>query len=189
MRVGYRSVLAATITLTALTGVVSWASTRAGVTVQTDAVDKLVGATACAVSAYHVMAGTNATMSVENDGGWCWVDTYERSTWRTLSASSVTVTHPPRHGRVLVRDIDNQEIRIAYQPEPGFGGQDSFSIRYESDDSDKGFVVAVSKPAVTPTSDGRSVIATRTSDSWAYLGTSGRYLINTSGRVAGQTKK
>jgi hypothetical protein len=189
MRVGYRSVLAATITLTALTGVVSWASTRAGVTVQTDAVDKLVGATACAVSAYHVMAGTNATMSVENDGGWCWVDTYERGNWRTLSAISVAVTRPPRHGRVQVRDIDNQEIRIAYQPESGFHGQDSFSIRYESEDSDKRFVIAVSKPAVTAPSDGRSVIATRTADSWAYLGTSGGYLTKMSGHAERQMTK
>ena len=189
MRREFRNVL---LVAFALAGVAVWAGTRVGQAVQLskpEPTDKLVRAAVCVASAYHVMAGTNATMSVENDGGWCWVDTYERSTWRTLSASSVTVTHPPRHGRVLVRDIDNQEIRIAYQPESGFHGQDSFSIRYESDDSDKGFVVAVSKPAVTPTSDGRSVIATRTSDSWAYLGTSGRYLINTSGRVAGQTKK
>jgi hypothetical protein len=88
-----------------------------------------------------------------------------------------------------VRDVDNQEIRIAYQPEPGFGGQDSFSIRYESDGSDKGFVVAVSKPATTSAPDGRSVVTSRTSDSWAYLGTGGRSLNSASGRVARQVKE
>jgi hypothetical protein len=186
MRVGYRSVLAATITTIAL---ISWAGTRVGQAVQTVRVDKLVRATECAVSAYHVMAATNATMSVRNDGGWCWVDTYERSNWRTLSAISVAVTNPPRHGRVLVRDIDNQEIRIAYQPEPGFGGQDSFSIRYESDDSDKGFVVAVSSPAFTVASGAQSVVARTTSDSWAYLGMGGGYVNYASGQVATQTKK
>jgi hypothetical protein len=180
MRRGFRNVLLAAL---ALTGVAVWAGTRVGQAVQlskTEPADKLVKASVCVASAYHVMPGTNATMSVQNDGGWCWVDTYERSNWRTLSAISVAVTKPPRHGRVQVRDIDNQEIRIAYQPEAGFAGQDGFSIRYASKDSDQGFVVAVTKPAVTVPSDGRSVIATRTSDSWAYLGTSGGYLTNTS---------
>jgi hypothetical protein len=189
MRRGFRNVLLAAF---ALTGVVVWAGTRVGEAVQlskTEPVDKLVRANVCVASAYHVMAGTNATMSVQNDGGWCWIDTYERSNWRTLSAISVAVTKPPRHGRGQVRDVDNQEIRIAYQPAPGFGGQDSFSIRYESEDSNKGFVVAVSKPAVTVPSDGRSVIATKTSDSWAYLGASGAHLTNTSGHLEGQMTK
>jgi hypothetical protein len=186
MRRRYQIVLAAAL---ALTGVVSWASTRAGVTIQTDPVDKLVSATACAVSAYHVMAGTNATMAVTNDGGWCWADTYERNNWRTLSAISAAVTNPPRHGRVLVRDIDNQEIRIAYRPEPSFGGQDSFTVHYDTDDSERTFIIAVSKPTVIATSDGRGVIPTRTSDSWAYLGRSGGYVTNTSGQAARQTKK
>ena len=178
MRREFRNVL---LVAFALAGVAVWAGTRVGQAVQLskpEPTDKLVRAAVCVASAYHVMAGTNATMSVQNDGGWCWVDTYERSNWRTLSEISVALTRPPRHGRVQVRDIDNQEIRIAYQPESGFGGQDSFSIRYELEDSDKGFVVAVSKPAVTAPSDRRSVIATRTSDSWVYLGTSGGHLTN-----------
>jgi hypothetical protein len=177
MRRGFRNVL---VVAFALTGVVAWAGTRASLTVQTDAVDKLVRSTACEVSAYHVVAGAKATMTIQNDGGWCWLDTYERTNWHTLSAVSVAVTNPPRHGRVVVRDIANQEIRIAYQPEPGFGGQDGFSIRYESDGSDKGFVVAVLKPATTPAPAGPAVIAGRTFDNWAYLGTGRSHLNNVS---------
>lgn len=189
MRREFRNVL---LVAFALTGMAVWAGTRVGQAVQlskTEPAVRLVRAAICVASAYHVMAGTNATMSIQNDGGWCWVDTYERSNWRTLSAISVAVTRPPRHGRVQVRDIDNQEIRIAYQPEPGFGGQDSFSIRYESDDSDKGFVVAVSKPAATAPSDGRTLIATGTADSWAYLGTSAGYLTSMSGHAERQMAK
>jgi hypothetical protein len=189
MRRKFRNVL---LVAFALTGVAVWAGTKVGQAVQLskpEPADKLVRATVCVASAYHVMAGTDATMSVQNDGGWCWVDTYERANWRTLSAISVAVTRPPRHGRVQVRDIDNQEIRIAYQPESGFGGQDSFSIRYDSEDSEKIFVVAVSKPAGTAPSDGRSIIATRTADSWAYLGTSGGYLTNMSRHAERQTAK
>jgi hypothetical protein len=185
MRIGYPSVLAVTATLMAL---IAWDATSARPTSQIEPVDRLIRATLCAASSYHVMAGTNATMSIENDGGWCWVDTYVRSDWRALSATSVVVTNPPRHGRVLVGDIDNQEVRIAYRPEPGFGGQDNFSVRYQSNDSDKGFVVVVSKPSTTSASAGPSVIARTTSDSWAYLGRGGGYLNNVSEQAA-QTKK
>jgi hypothetical protein len=94
---------------------------------------------------YHVAAGENATMTVANDGGWCWADTYQRRNWRTLSAHSVAVTSPSRHGHVLVGDIENQEVRIAYQPEPGFAGRDSFTIRYDTDDSERTFLITVAK--------------------------------------------
>ena len=77
MRRGFRNVLLAAL---ALTGVAVWAGTRVGQAVQlskTEPADKLVKASVCVASAYHVMPGTNATMSVQNDGGWCWVDTYD----------------------------------------------------------------------------------------------------------------
>jgi hypothetical protein len=134
--------LAATLTLMAL---VSWTATSTGETTQAEPMGHLTRAAACATSAYHVMAGENATMAVANDGGWCWADTYERTNWRTLSAHSIAVTNPPNHGHVLVGDVDNQEVRIAYQPEPGFAGQDSFTIHYNTDDSGRMFVITVSK--------------------------------------------
>jgi hypothetical protein len=147
MRIGYRSLFAATLMLTAL---VWWGATNAGQTVhsdvmKTDPVAKLTRATTCTASMYHVTAGENASMAVTNDGGWCWADTYARSNWRTLAATSVAVTHPSRHGHVLVGDIENQEVRVAYRPEPGFAGQDSFTIHYDTDDSENTFLITVSK--------------------------------------------
>jgi hypothetical protein len=147
MRIGFRSVLAAAFTLTA---VVSWAATNTLQTVNTrqtaqaDSVDKLTRAGACAASAYHVATGENARLTVENDGGWCWADTHERSYWRTLSANNVAVTNPPKHGHVLVGDIDNQEIRIAYRPDPGFTGTDSFMVHYQVNERDLMYSVTVS---------------------------------------------
>lgn len=143
MRTVYRRLLMAAFTLTALG---SWAATNVGYTIPRSSVGQLTRATACATSAYHVMAGENATMAVGNDGGWCWADTYERRNWHTLAANSVAVTNASRHGHVLVRDIENQEVRVAYQPEPGFAGPDSFTIHYETDGSDKTFLVTVFKP-------------------------------------------
>jgi len=194
MRRRYQTVLAITLVLA---GVVSWAATRSGRADQTDPADvaqtdpagKLIRATVCAASAYHVAPGDNATLMVENDGGWCWADTYETSHGHILFASSIAVTKPPRHGRVIVGDIDNQEVRIAYQPEPGFGGRDSFSIRYGAGDLDRTFLVAVSKPAIPAELDGQSVDTRTIPDSWAYLGAGGGYRNNASEQIVRRTKK
>jgi hypothetical protein len=142
MRIGYRGLLAATFTLTAL---VSWGALSARQTVQVGPVDRLTRASACATSAYHVTAGDNATISVENDGGWCWTDTYERNYWRILSAYYATVTNPPKHGHVLVGDTANHEVRVAYQPNPGFAGTDSFIVHYEVNEHEQTYLVTVSR--------------------------------------------
>jgi hypothetical protein len=142
MRIAYRRLLMAALTLTALG---SWAATNVGQTIPRDPVGQLTRAAACATSAYHVTPGESATMTIGNDGGWCWADTYERRNWRTLSANSVVVTNASRHGHVVVRDIENQQVRVAYQPEPGFAGRDNFTIHYDSDGSEKTFSITVFK--------------------------------------------
>jgi len=152
MRIAYRRLLMAAFTLTALG---SWAATNVGQTIPRYQVGQLTRAAACATSAYHLMAGESATMTVGNDGGWCWADTYERRNWHTLSASSVAVSNASRHGHVVVRDIDNQEVRVAYQPEPGFAGRDAFTIHYDTDGSEKTFLITVIKQTpVTARQDG-----------------------------------
>jgi hypothetical protein len=140
MRRGYRNVL---VVAFALTGVAAWAGTRAGQTVQSDAVDKLTSATACVASAYHVAPGDNATMVVKNDGGWCWADSNERSYWHIFSANSVAIAKPPKHGHVLVGDLANQNVRVAYRPEVGFAGQDSFTVHSQVNDRDLTYSVTV----------------------------------------------
>ena len=142
MRIAYRRLLIAAFTLTALG---SWPATNVGQTFPQDPVGQLTRAAACATSAYHVTAGESATMTVGNDGGWCWVDSYERRNWHTLSANAVVVTDASRHGHVVVRDIENQEVRVAYRPEPGFAGPDNFTIHYDSDGSEKTFLITVFK--------------------------------------------
>ena len=151
MRIGCRNVLAATLVLTTLvflTMLMYSAAAGVGQAAAGDSMEKLTGANSCAVSAYHVMTGKDATMIVENDGGWCWADTYERGSWRRLSASSVAVTNASKHGHVLVRDIANQEVRIAYQADAGFAGRDSFTVHYNTDNSERTFSVTVLKPAI-----------------------------------------
>ena len=147
MRRGYRNVLVAAF---ALTGVAAWAGTRAGQIGQADPVDKLTmdkltRATACVASAYHVAPGDNATITVKNDGGWCWVDSNERSYWHTFLANSVVVTKLPTHGHVLVGDLADRNVRVAYRPEAGFAGQDSFIVHSRANERDLTYSVTVSR--------------------------------------------
>jgi hypothetical protein len=144
MKLRYWNVAAVTFILTTL---VSWAAVSgARQTPQGEPVGQLTMATACTASAYHVAPGDSATMTVINDGGWCWADSSERDYWRSFSASYVTVTNPPKHGHVLVGDLANQNVRVAYQPEPGFTGQDSFNVHYRGNEHDLTFLVSVSRP-------------------------------------------
>jgi len=141
MRLRYPKVTAATFILTTL---VSWAAMSARQTPQGESVGQLTRATACAASAYHVAPGDRATISVTNDGGWCWADINEGSYWGRFAASYVTVTDPPKHGHVMVGDLANKNVRVAYQPEPGFTGRDSFNVRYRGNAYDLTYSVSVS---------------------------------------------
>ena len=141
MRIGYGKVLAA-LTLTIFG---AWVATRAGLTAQTDQVDKLTGASECVVAAYHVAPDANATISVKNDGGWCWADTDESTYWRTYSANYVAVLRPPEHGHVLLGDVANHKVRVAYQPNPGFFGTDRFIVHSHANEQDLTYLVAVSR--------------------------------------------
>jgi hypothetical protein len=122
-----------------------WAGTRAGQMVRADPVDKLTRATACVASAYHVALSENATMTIENDGGWCRVDSNERSYWHTFSANSIAVTKPPKRGHVLVGDLANQNARAAYQPKVCVVGQDSVIVHSRVNEHDLTYTVTVSR--------------------------------------------
>jgi hypothetical protein len=136
------NILAATF---AVMLVVSWAATSAG---QTESVDKLTKASECTYQGGHFINGQKLTvqMTVKNDGGWCWSDGYSSpSTGRYLSARDLVVTDPPKHGHAVVGDMPNHYLRIAYQPAPGFSGQDSFTVHYNVTEAEKTIQITVSK--------------------------------------------
>jgi len=114
------------------------------------AVDKLTMASKCEIQ-MTVLGGrggqNDLTMTIENDGGWCWRDTNTpgKKSNKVLTAYYVKVTTPPKHGHVIIGDLPNGEIRVAYQPEPGFAGADSFTIHIDVRDTDATYSVTVSK--------------------------------------------
>lgn len=68
----------------------------------------------------------NGTIAMSNDGGWCWAMMSGRSN-NSPYVPPVSLTTPPTHGRVRI-DRVGVRVRIAYQPEAGFLGSDSFEV-------------------------------------------------------------
>jgi hypothetical protein len=87
-------------------------------------------------------------MTVKNDGGWCWADGHASyaSGRLYLSARDLVITDPPKHGHAVVGDVANHGLRIAYRPEPGFFGQDSYTVHYNILDVESTVSVTVSIP-------------------------------------------
>jgi hypothetical protein len=87
----------------------------------------------------------NTTMAAKYDGGWCWADSNQRSYWHTFLENSRAMTKPPKRGHVLVGDPANQNVRVAYQPEADFAGQDSFIVRSRVNEHDLTYSITVSR--------------------------------------------
>ena len=86
-------------------------------------------------------------MIMKNDGQWCWVNsTYTRNNIH-MSGHDVTLSqsNTPKHGQVLIGDMPNFGVRVAYKPASGFVGTDNFTVHYGIIDCDLTFAVTVSQ--------------------------------------------
>ena len=81
---------------------------------------------------------------MKNDGGWCWSLFWAQvGMSKFLQANEYIITNPPRHGNVVLTDVENKHVQIAYHPEPGFFGTDSFVIHLKYIDVDSNYTVTV----------------------------------------------
>jgi hypothetical protein len=69
----------------------------------------------------------HGSIIMENDGGWCAIR-YDAYYGTVPITPEMRVIEPPQHGKVVVGSLA-QELRIAYQPAPGFAGTDVFKVR------------------------------------------------------------
>lgn len=84
-----------------------------------------------------------ATITMNNDGAWCWMDSTE--TWRgRVYGPWLTVTQPPRSGTLQI-DVIEGFTRVAYRPNPGFVGNDAFQTRSQALNYDVDYQVDVSR--------------------------------------------
>jgi hypothetical protein len=89
-------------------------------------------------------------MILNNDGGWCWDDltvTYQypaNGSHFPMTSHYVNVVDQPEHGHIIIQDLANYRIRIAYQPQAGFAGKDKFTVHYQVRETNVGYFVTVS---------------------------------------------
>ena len=110
-----------------LLSVVAFAGHAAG----DSAVANLARAGHCKSHSSRWYAGQNIAvkMRTSNDG-WCWRDTWAEQHHLYVTARDVTLLSPPHHGRVLIGDVAQRQVRVAYRPDPGFVGTDDFRLHY-----------------------------------------------------------
>ncbi len=63
-------------------------------------------------------------MTLANDGGWCAVSVHQDG---PTPFTAGLLTTRADHGKVYVHSVGD-DTRIDYTPEPGFGGNDAFTV-------------------------------------------------------------
>jgi hypothetical protein len=85
---------------------------------------------------------TDATMTMDNDGGWCGI--------ATDRAGPGLVTAKPANGRLHVRKV-GAITRVDYIPDRGFTGTDSFAVKLLPDQAELKVAATVQPSAQTAT--------------------------------------
>lgn len=116
------------------------------------AIDLMGGAKLCNVPDEPKLVDaqqTEVAMTVGNDGGWCGVKV-SRPGPAPFDAGLLVAR--PAHGRVQVRAVGDW-TRVDYTPDPGFVGNDSFTVRLLPGSTTlrvNATVQGVGQPAATP---------------------------------------
>jgi hypothetical protein len=110
-----------------LSGCANQAAGPAGSTLRVYAADLASAAKACSVPKVSVSAGagTEAPMTVANDGGWCAITVHQDGP-KPYDAGLLTAR--PAHGTVLIHEVGD-DTRIDYTPDRGFKGSDNFAVK------------------------------------------------------------
>ncbi len=83
---------------------------------------------------------TEATMTMDNDGGWCGI--------RTDRAGPGLVVAKPAHGKLHVRKV-GAVTRVDYIPDRGFTGTDTFTVKLLPDQAELKVAATVQPSAQT----------------------------------------
>jgi hypothetical protein len=108
-----------------------------------EAADALTRAGECSVN--------GRSMTLKNDGGWCWnvvaisAPRMGKKAGITLSSNALTVASQPQHGQVAIADVEDGKVRIAYRPAAGFAGDDKFTLHNQVRAQDVTYLVSVQR--------------------------------------------
>ena len=84
-----------------------------------------------------------AWITMNNDGGWCWMDSSEFEFGRQIGPF-LKVTMQPSYGALQIAPTE-KSTRVAYRPNPGFVGNDRFQTNDETINIKVDYLVTVTK--------------------------------------------
>ena len=84
-----------------------------------------------------------STVTMNNDGGWCGGLSYTTEGGHVFGVP-MHLTKQPDHGEVSIRVRDKGTV-VAYRPNPGFIGSDSFTVLNEMVNMERQYNVTVTK--------------------------------------------
>ena len=82
-----------------------------------------------------------ATVTMNNDGGWCSYLRWTTSGGRVFGAP-MHVTEAPKHGEIDIT-VQQKGTRVSYKPTPGFAGADHFRVVNDILNFDRPYEVTV----------------------------------------------
>ena len=113
---------------------------------QSVSVTDLPRAKGCSEKSNFATAGrTQGTtdMTMTNDGGWCWMDL--SATQGSLQyLPTYQVDKAPAHGQVVMGAV-GMKARIAFKPEAGFVGTDTYTLMNTLNHSEREVTITVAR--------------------------------------------
>jgi hypothetical protein len=92
-------------------------------------------------TAGRMLGTTDITMS--NDGGWCWMDL--SATQGSLQyLPTYRVSKAPVHGQVVMGAV-GMKARIAFKPEAGFAGSDTYTLMNTLNNSERVVTITITR--------------------------------------------
>jgi len=122
------AILAAAFALTALLDGCAQPPAPPASTTRLYAIDQQGAAKTCTASPVKLTDGqdTEATLSVENDGGWCAISVVAPG---NKAYAAGLLTGQPAHGTVYVHSVGDA-TRVDYTPDHGFTGADTYMVKF-----------------------------------------------------------
>jgi hypothetical protein len=118
---------------------------NAGAWAQSDLATSMPQSKTCSAEdgGWSVPGGTPGTgqITMSNDGGWCGQRLAVEFNYLVFGGA-MRLLKPPQHGQVAIVQHDKY-TDVAYKPDEGFAGADSFSVLVEINNIDKPYNVTV----------------------------------------------
>jgi hypothetical protein len=113
---------------------------------QSPSVTELPRARGCSSRSVTAIAGQmigTTDMKMINDGGWCWLN-LTATNGSLLYLPTYRVVKAPAHGTIVMGPVGMRD-RVAFKPDAGFIGTDTYSVMNTMTNDERDVTVTVSR--------------------------------------------